>query len=234
MYKTKIIGHGTKMTFSTEWNECYKNQTHLSTWPWSDMISYVKRYSSPDKPNYRVLELGCGAGANIPFFLDLGVQYYAIEGSSYMVNKIKEKFIQIKDNIYNGDFTNDIPFDVDFDLIVDRAAITHNTTKGIIRSVDLIYQKLKNGGRYIGIDWFSTTHSEYLRGREDEDNFTRTGYQDGQFANVGRVHFSDRPHMKEIFRRFEIIFLQHKLMKTEIPDEDFIFASWNIVSKKLQ
>lgn len=233
MCKAKIIGHDTTMTFSTEWDKCYKNHTHNSTWPWSDMVSCVKRYSHTDNPNYRVLELGCGAGANIPFFLDEGVQYYAIEGSSYMVNKIKEKFTQIKENIFNGDFTKEIPFDGDFDLIVDRAALTHNTTEGITHSLDLVYQKLKTDGKYIGIDWFSTVHSEYLKGRAAEDTFTRTDYQEGQFANVGRVHFSDKSHMEEIFKKFKIIFLQHKVMKTEIPNEGLTFASWNIVSKKL-
>ena len=56
------------MSFSEEWNHAYEKNTNLSTWPWSDLVSYVKRFTKLDK-NSKVLELGCGAGANIPFFL---------------------------------------------------------------------------------------------------------------------------------------------------------------------
>ena len=57
------------MSFSNEWDESYKKNTHLSIWPWSDLVSYVMRYARPENPkNCNVLELGCGAGANIDFF----------------------------------------------------------------------------------------------------------------------------------------------------------------------
>ena len=73
------------MTFSQEWEKCFKENTQISTWPWSDLVSYVMRYARPTGENFRVLELGCGAGANIPFFISLGVDYYAIDGSSTIV-----------------------------------------------------------------------------------------------------------------------------------------------------
>src|SRR3990172_2305781 len=117
------------MTFSKEWDYRYKENTNMSTWPWSDLVSYVKRYVHLTK-NSRVLELGCGAGANIPFFLSLGVKYYSIEGSAIMVNKLKKKFPNLQENIVVGDFTQNIPFSKSFDLVIDRSSLTHNTTKG--------------------------------------------------------------------------------------------------------
>ena len=63
------------MNFSKEWEERYRENTHLSVWPWSNLISYVMRYARPENKDFSVLELGCGAGANIPFFsatLDAG------------------------------------------------------------------------------------------------------------------------------------------------------------------
>ena len=38
----------------------------MSIWPWSDLVSYVMRYTKINE-NYKVLEIGCGSGANIPF-----------------------------------------------------------------------------------------------------------------------------------------------------------------------
>jgi SAM-dependent methyltransferase len=219
------------MTFSKEWDSRYKENTNMSVWPWSDLVSYVKRYVHLTK-NSRVLELGCGAGANIPFFLSLGVKYYSIEGSATMVNKLKKKFPNIRENIVFGDFTQNIPFSKSFDLVIDRSSLTHNTTKGIMECLENVNQKLKGGGKYVGIDWFSTSHSYYKKGGKIIDSFTRNRFQNGQFQNVGVVHFSNKAHLQNLFKNFEFLVLEHKIIKKEIPSDEEIFASWNFVAQK--
>ena len=82
------------MTFSNEWDQRYQENTHMSIWPWSDLVSFVKRYSKSIKVS-RVLELGCGAGANIPFFKSLKVDYYAIDGSKTAVQRLWNRFRNI-------------------------------------------------------------------------------------------------------------------------------------------
>jgi len=57
----------------------------------SDLISYVMRYARPSGKGCRVLELGCGAGANIPFFKSLGAEYFGIEGSGAVVEMLLKK-----------------------------------------------------------------------------------------------------------------------------------------------
>lgn len=220
------------MNFSPEWDRRYRGLTHLSIWPWSDLIGYVMRYARPTGPAFRVLELGCGAGANIPFFQSLGVEYYGIEGSPAIVEKLRERFPSLEGNIVAGDFTLQIPFAGEFDLVVDRSSLTHNTTTAIVRCLDAAHAKLRSGGKFIGIDWFSTAYSEYRKGTAAEDEFTRTGYQEGSFADVGRVHFSDKPHLLELFKSFEITVLEHKRIEREIPADGWHFASWNFVARK--
>ena len=219
------------MSFSKEWDQCYRQNTQMSIWPWSDMVSYVLRYVHPDKKS-RVLELGCGAGANIPFFLNLGVEYFAVEGSPAVVEKLHARFPELKDNILVGDFTEKIPVPGSFDLVADRSSLTHNTTAAIKNCLSLIHARLKPGGKYVGIDWFSMTHSEYKKGREGGDNYTRCGYVSGQFADVGRVHFSDKAHLEELFSAFSIGILEHKVIRREIPSDEHVFASYNLLAEK--
>lgn len=220
------------MTFSEDWENTYKKSNHLSVWPWSDLVSYVMRYI-PLQANSNVLELGCGAGANIPFFEKLGVNYYAIEGSKTMVELLKVKYPKYSDNIFVGDFTSDIPFDLNFDLIIDRASLTHNKTNDINRAVNIIHKKLFTNGFFVGIDWFSTEHSEYIKGSNTDDKYTKNNFISGPFSGVGNVHFSDKSHILELFNNFNIQVLEHKKNEFMIPNETDKFATWNFVAKKL-
>ena len=58
------------MSFSQEWEQRYAENTHMSIWPWSDVVSLVHRHCKPliSAGGGECLELGCGAGAPIyPF-----------------------------------------------------------------------------------------------------------------------------------------------------------------------
>ncbi len=219
------------MCFSTEWENIYKEQRHLSIWPWSDLVSYVMRYANPTEKKLNVLELGCGAGANIPFFLNINCNYYAIEGSQHIVNKILQKYPQLTDKIIIGDFTQNFNSTIKFDLIVDRAALTHNNTTAIKKTIQNLYNKLNPNGKYIGIDWFSKNHSDALKG-DYIDDFTRTNIKEGHLKDLGMVHFSDEKHIKEIFADYEIIIMEEKIVTRTIPQDNYKFASWNFVAQK--
>ena len=121
------------MGFSNEWDDKYQDNTHMSVWPWTNLVSLVMR-NKPQKRNFKVLELGCGAGANIPFFVSLEADYYSVEGSKTIVDKLHQRFPYLKDNIMVGDFTDFIP-ETQFDLIVDRASLTCNHEESIIKSL---------------------------------------------------------------------------------------------------
>ena len=220
------------MTFSLEWDERYRSNTHMSIWPWSDLVSYVIRYAKPTGKQTRVLELGCGAGANIPFFLGQGFKYYGIEGSNTIINKLKRKFPKIKNNLIADDFTKQIQFKEKFDLVVDRAALTHNNTDGIKNCLELVYDKMKKNSMYIGIDWFSTKHHDYSNFVKKLDTYSRTGYSNGSFVNVGTVNFTNKPQLLKLFKKFEILVLEHKVTTKEIPEKK-ISAAWNFVARKI-
>ena len=220
------------MTFSLEWDERYSSNTQMSIWPWSDLVSYVIRYAKPARKQIRVLELGCGAGANIPFFLAQGFKYYGIEGSNTIINKLKESFPKIENNLVAGDFTKQIQFEEKFDLVVDRASLTHNNTDGIKNCLELVYDKMKKNSMYIGIDWYSTEHYNYSNFVKKLDMYSRTEYSKGQFANVGTVHFTNKSHLLKLFKKFEILVLEHKVVTKEIPKKNK-FATWNFVARKI-
>ena len=216
--------------FSSEWDERYQENTHMSIWPWSTLVSFVMRYSNPNVAGFRVLELGCGAGANIPFFVNLGIDYYAVEGSESIVTRLHSKFPQLKDNIVCGDFTQTLP-EMKFHLIVDRGSVTCNDALAIRRCLRMCHSRLKSDGMYIGIDWYSTDSDAYREGEQAEDHYTRTNFTDGSFANTGRVHFSDREHLLDLFADYEISVLMQQTIIEDMPVSSTV-AVWNFVAKK--
>lgn len=220
------------MGFSPEWDTIYQANQQMSIWPWSDLVSYVMRYSKPTNKNFKVLELGCGAGANISFFQYFNVDYYATEGSGSVVKYLIDKYTFLSEKIKVADFTKKIPFDETFDLIFDRASITHNNTEAIKSCISLISKHLKPKGIFIGIDWFSIAHSEFNNGLFARDRNTKDNFPSGQFYQVGQVHFSDKSHIRELFKEFEFIKLEHKIVSQEYPESNYQFASWNFAVKK--
>lgn len=221
------------MTFSPEWDQLYRGNAHMSIWPWSDVVSYVNRYARPSDGFRRVLELGCGAGANIPFFLRMGVDYNTIEGSPAIVAQLHQTYPDIKDRIVVGDFTQSIPFEGNFDLIVDRGSLTSNSTEGIKNGLALAYRALRTGGKFIGVDWFSSRHISAGLGRAF-DSHTRTDITTGHLAGTGKVHFCDQVHLLGLLSGagYKIERLEHKQHDVMIPTEGDCMAWWNFVGVK--
>lgn len=203
-----------------------------TAWPWTDLISLVYRYASKNLSGLCVLELGCGTGANASFFLASGVDYHAIEGSAAAVSVVHQRFPELRNSVIVGDFTSSFPSSPPFDLVVDRAALTHNSTDAIQHTLTLTWNSLKVGGLYIGIDWFSEGHSDRKYGTPVADENTFTEFSDGQFKGCGKVHFSDESHLRSLFSRFEILSLAEKTVRRLEPKDDHLFASYNIVARK--
>ena len=222
------------MTFSPEWETLYAGGAHFIEWPWSNVITWVTRFQNTKSEETRVIELGCGTGTNAPFFFAKSMDYAAIDGSGSAIHAARERFPDRRDRFAVADFTKEIPYPGTFDLIVERAAVSHNPTEDIRRCLGLAFERLKPGGHYIGLDWFSTAHSEYNGGQQLGDAYTRTAY-DGDsfaFANCGTVHFSDEDHLTDLFSAFEIVFLQHNARTHMIPDRGYNLATWDIVAKR--
>lgn len=179
----------------------------------------------------RVLELGCAVGANVPLFLELGADYCAIEGSASAIERLVQRFPQLKSRVAHGDFTTGFAFEGPFDMIVDRSALTHNTNEAIVRTLQRVRDALRPGGWFIGIDWFSSRNTEKQYGTIAQDEWTYTGFSRGRFSGVGRVHFSDEEHLRTLFGDFDLEVLDEKIVERHEPVRSQ-FATWNIVARR--
>ncbi len=218
--------------FGLDWDAAYSQNRHMSVWPWSDLVSLVMRYARPRDKCWKVLELGCGAGANIPFFTSLNVDYYSVESSKVAVSMLHERYPQLEKNIFLGDFTKELPNEF-FDLIVDRGSVVCNSTDAISECLTNCRERLNRNGIFIGVDWYSTKCSDYFNS-QIEDEWTRVNFNSGPFEGVPRIHFSDKNHLCDLFSAFEFRYLEHKSSINELAIHKSERASWNFVVSSLE
>lgn len=215
--------------FSDDWEEEWQRRDSYTEWPWSTLVSYVMRHVDVDSVD-SVLELGCGTGANIPFFLGLDVDYYAVEGSETAVEVVRDRFPEIRDQVVCGDFTTEFPDDGPFDLVVDRGSLTCNSTAAIERILGLVDEHLADGRRFVSIDNFSTDHSGFAGGTETADELTKR-FEEGTFEGYGEIHFWTEEHIENVYDGFEICHLTHEMRDQVVPDEEFRQAWYHVVAE---
>ena len=50
----------------SKWKNKATYRMAKTEWPWTNMITLIKKFN---KKKTKILEIGCGSGCNIPFFL---------------------------------------------------------------------------------------------------------------------------------------------------------------------
>jgi SAM-dependent methyltransferase len=219
------------MTFSKEWEESYRQNVQMALWPWTDIVVMVMKYARPTANTAKVLELGCGPGANIPFLLSLGLDYYAIDGSESVVQNVRERFPQCAQQIVVGDFTEKIPFEMQFDLVIDRASLPHNTHQSIKKCLALVWQKMTPNAKYVGVDWFGVESTDFHKGKVAGDEFCRSDA--GFYVGMGPTHFFTRSIINDLFDRFKMVAMEEKKMTRYLPEEGWAQSTWNFVAQKV-
>lgn len=199
------------------WNNIYKKNQQNSEWPWPELIKYFHKYIEKNK-NIKVLELGFGSGANIPFFLKNKINYFGIEVSKNIFNKVKRKFKLSKNNIFNYDFKK-FDFRHDFDLIFDRCSLSYNSEKEIKIIIKKIYTNLKNNGYYFGLDWACV----------ETINAKKSIYKkkaSGPYANQGQVLYLNEKKIKNLFKNFYFEELNKNIYIDTINKKKYITLSF--------
>lgn len=207
--------------FSPGWEEAYADSsTSAPMWPFSDLVRLVRRYAPWIGADSRVLELGFGAGANFPFIEQTGAEYWGIEGSQAAVDEARTRFPDVAQRFICGDFTQGIPLS-NIDIVIDRSSLTHNQSSDIVRTLRECASSLSSRGQFVGVDWFSDQHDDAKRGLS-VDHWTRQDIPDGQFENLGKVHFSSAEHLEELFKSagLKIIHLELKVREVLVPSHN--------------
>lgn len=123
-------------------------------YPNTSMISaiapLVLKLKKPDRKELRVLEIGCGSGANLWMLADEGLDTYGLDASKTGLKLCKEMLEErgTQAKLFCGDMTS-MPFESSFfDVIIDVVSMQHLTFNQHLECVNEIFRCLKYGGTF--------------------------------------------------------------------------------------
>ena len=142
------------MNWDKEWETFYQ-KSGGNQYPDPALIRFVAKnyYKVKPRSDVKILDLGCGTGANLWYLAKEGFTAYGIDGSISGIRRAQEKLDRenAKADIQLGDFIH-LPYDNEFfDAVIDVASIQHNDDDAINKIIAEIHRVLRKGGKYFGM-----------------------------------------------------------------------------------
>lgn len=185
-------------SFSKEWEEIHRNQ-EWGKYPSEQLVRFIARnFYNNDRKNIKILDFGCGAGANTWFLAREGFDVYAFDGSESAVNRAKEYlnkdgYNNVHFSVMDGtelDYASDM-----FDCVVDNVCIYANKKVHIEIMYKEVYERLKKGGKFYSACFGEKTDG-YGTGQYIEDN-TYENIEKGPLEGRAIAHFFTKDELRE-------------------------------------
>lgn len=218
-------------SFDNTWEEIHKSQ-EWGKYPSEDIIRFVARnYYNKERKNIKILDFGCGAGANTWYLAREGFDTYAFDGSASAVMKAKSYLA--KENLeahFEVADALDISYENNFfDCIIDSAVVYANTIKNITDMYKKIYDLLVPAGKLFATGLFTPNTAGYGTGILLEKN-TFKDLTEGALAGRGTVHFFEKEEILELLD--SIGFHNINIDVTKRTDRGKIVEYWIVSADK--
>lgn len=219
------------MTWDPVWEKVYR-ESEWGKYPGESLIRFVARnYYRRERNKIRMLEIGCGPGANIWYIAREGFKAYGIDGSSTAIEKAKNRLRAeglgaklLVSDAQNLSFPEDY-----FDAVVDNECLAHNSASSAAKILKEIGRVLKKGGLFYSRTFTDKTYVG--QSRKKLARLEYNGVSDGPFANRGFIRLTDRNSISSLYaKQFEILSVD----KLEWTNENgsWRVSEWIIICKK--
>ena len=195
------------MAWDSEWEKLYKNRD-WGKYPSEELIRFIANnyYHKADKRNIKILEIGCGIGANIWYCAREGFQVFGVDGSPSAIKKCKAR-LDVEIPGWNGELlVGDIvslPYENNkFDAVIDNEAIAHNSFEDSKEIYAEAARVLKIGGRI-----FSRTFSKGTWGYNTGNLVGHNAWTVAEGPMKGHckyIRFTEFNEIKELLINFKV------------------------------
>lgn len=216
------------------WDKVF-SEVEWGKYPGEELIRFIARnfYNKPKRKEIKILEVGCGEGANIWFLSREGFDAYGLDGSKVALKKA-EKFLDSQNlnaNLFHGDAMN-LPYDNNtFDAVIDVECIYANSLKDSLNILEEIHRVLKLSGLI-----FSKTFSSEMSGQEtaislEGEPNTFIEMPDGPLRDdYGIIRLTAEDEIRDIYHLFND--LQYDFISRTDRNRSNVIHEWIIQGKK--
>lgn len=194
------------MVWDSTWDEIFRTHS-WGKYPSEDVVRFVARnfYCLCDRKATRLLEAGCGPGANLWFMAREGFSVYGIDGSQVAISTARKRLDQEcpgwNGELLTGDL-NSLPFDDDsFDAVIDNEAVYANLIEDSTKIYTELHRVTKAGGKLF-TKMFSMDCTGVGSGKRLGHNTWIC--EEGPLANRGRTRFTEGSEIPKLLGDFRL------------------------------
>ena len=190
-------------TWDPVWEETFRSRG-WGRYPPEHVVRFVasRFFGVKDRSKVRLLEIGCGPGANVWFMAREGFSVSGIDGSQTAIRQAEQRLAEegLRADLRTGDFTQ-LPWpDESFDGVVENVSLYSNRRAAIERALDEVHRVLRPTGLFLST-FFSDRTWGYGTGETAEpEGFMNV--REGPLALGNYCFFLRRDRVQELFRRF--------------------------------
>lgn len=171
------------------WDHIFANN-RFGRYPPEELVRFMARnfYGATDRSKVRVLEVGCGPGANLWYIAHEGFSAYGMDGSAVALAKARDRCVEenVSVDLRQADAVS-LPYeDGFFDAVYELECIYSNNTEDSKKIIAEIHRVLKPGGMF-----FSKTFASGSDGdggaTYPEKNFSFVDVKDSALLQDGGV-----------------------------------------------
>ncbi|MFA6322235.1 MAG: class I SAM-dependent methyltransferase [Candidatus Buchananbacteria bacterium] len=195
------------------WNRLHKNG--WGKYPSESLVRFLCRYKNNTKDfenKNRILDLGCGGGANTKLMVNEGFRVHALDGAAEAIKNAKKNVKSRQAKFFVSDFLNlgEVCDDNYFDLVCDNFSIYANSIDHIKQILFLVHKILKHDGLF-----YSAVFSN----------------QTTPFKNRGTAQYFTASAVKKLYGQYFQVLSLDRLMYTEF-DRQRTIDEFILICKK--